>query len=239
MEERSVENPHIPTPKIRKQVEEELFNSYIAFNDSDNFHTLLKEELGSADNIDKRINRFKKRKHSFNSSSEKAPKELNSGKEGFDVEFEERGPADIVGHRQKRQKMHLSKSDENIDEEENIPLNENISPTDNFLPRENDLEEEDFDPNARNVKSELSSCDRPASNAAKDIQTVLKRVNMIHLYGIFQKELIDFDILKASSALELRQVLGIPFGLAKQIRMEVDKIEGETAISDYFMTQEQ
>ena len=86
MEERSVENPHIPTPKIRKQVEEELFNSYIAFNDSDNFHTLLKEELGSADNIDKRINRFKKRKHSFNSSSEKAPKVFSSGREFFDVE---------------------------------------------------------------------------------------------------------------------------------------------------------
>ena len=144
----------------------------------------------------------------------------------------------MVGHRQKFKKMHLSKNDQNTDEEENIALNENISPTDNFLPRENDLEEEDFDPNARNVKSELSSCDRPASNA-KDIQTVLKRVNMIHLSGIFQKELIDFDILKASSALELRQVLGIPFGLAKQIRMEVDKIEGETAMGDYFVTQEQ
>ena len=59
MEKRSVENPNIKVPEIRRWVEEELFNSY---TDSNNFHVLLKEELGSAENIEKRINRFKKRK---------------------------------------------------------------------------------------------------------------------------------------------------------------------------------
>ena len=59
MEERSVENPDEKVAKIRRQVEEELFSK---FSDAGNFHLLLKEELGSAENIEKRVNRFKKRK---------------------------------------------------------------------------------------------------------------------------------------------------------------------------------
>ena len=232
MEKRSVENPDMKVPEIRRWVEEELFNSY---SDSENFHILLKEELGSAENIEKRINRFKKRKTTLCSISGKVL--VESGPERKDLEDVEmkREQAVKTGQRKNLRKEHLWKRDKHI------AMDKDIAPDEDFAPDEDIAPDENFAPD-ENVKSELAfnslrlaNSKRVASNY-NDIYTILGRVNLTHLSSKFHREMIDIDILRISTALELRKVLGIPFGLAKQIKVEADKIQAETAISDYFET---
>ena len=215
MEERSVENPGMKVPEIRRQVEEELFNS---FADSDNFHILLKEELGSAENIDKRINRFRKRKIA-SILSEKVPMEFSSERNcSEDIDMKKRRVTRKTGQGKNLSKDHLSKR------EENIATNENSAAPD-----------EDFKSELAFNSLRLANSKRVASNYS-DLYTILWRLNLTHLSSSFDKELIDFDILKITTALELRNVLRIPFGQAKKIKIEVEKMQNETAISDYFET---
>ena len=210
MEEMSIENPGMKVPEIRRQVEEELFNS---FADSDNFHILLKEELGSAENIDKRINRFRKRKIA-SILSEKVPMEFSSERNGpEDIDLKKRRVTGKTGQGKNLSKDHLSKREENI--------------------ATNSAPDEDFKSELAFNSLRLANSKRVASNYS-DLYTILWRLNLTHLSSSFDKELIDFDILKITTALELRNVLRIPFGQAKKIKIEVEKMQNETAISDYF-----
>ena len=234
MEKRSVENPQIKVPEIRRWVEEELFNSH---TDSDNFHVILKEELGSAENIEKRINRFRKRKTALGLSGKVPTESSPERKDPEDVE-------ELSGktrHRKNLRKEHLWNRDENIAADEDIAPDENIVADENVSRDEDIAPYENISPD-KNIKSELAfdslrlvNSKRVASNY-NDIYTILSRVKLTQLSSKFHKEMIDFDILKISTALELRKVLGIPFGLAKQIKVEADKIQEETAIIDYFET---
>ena len=115
----------------------------------------------------------------------------------------------------------------NISKEQPCKREENIAPDENIALEENVESDLAFN------SLRLANSKRVASNY-NEIYTILWRLNLTHLSTAFQKELIDIDILKITTALELRKVLGIPFGLAKQIKMEVERIHNETGISDYF-----
>ena len=63
----------------------------------------------------------------------------------------------------------------------------------------------------------------------QSVKEILKRVNLEKHLHVFEEELITLEILKTTSAFELRQILNIPFGSLKTIMDEVARCKVTSA----------
>ena len=55
------------------------------------------------------------------------------------------------------------------------------------------------------------------------MEDVLQRLGLSKFQEVFANEEIDLEVFKASSALELKTILNIPFGKIKMLKIEIEK----------------
>ena len=81
--------------------------------------------------------------------------------------------------------------------------------------------EEDHEGFGENQEEEILEENRKTEEKIED---VLERLGLSKFQEVFAKEEIDLEVFKASSALELKTILNIPFGKIKLVKMEVEKM---------------
>ena len=67
------------------------------------------------------------------------------------------------------------------------------------------------------------------------MEDVLERLGLSKFKEVFAKEEIDLEAFKASSALELKTILNIPFGKIKMLKIEIEKIVEPEATKSGFL----
>ena len=67
------------------------------------------------------------------------------------------------------------------------------------------------------------------------MEDVLQRLGLSKFQEVFANEEIDLEVFKASSALELKTILNIPFGKIKMLKIEIEKIVEPEATKSGFL----
>ena len=82
----------------------------------------------------------------------------------------------------------------------------------------------------------MQSCHLPSAlPPPSSLEDVLERLGLSKFKEVFAKEKIDLEAFKASSALELKTILNIPFGKIKMLKIEIEKIVEPEATKSGFL----
>ena len=89
-------------------------------------------------------------------------------------------------------------------------------------PGQEGQEEQEIEENQEEENHEEEIFEENQMNEEK-MEDVLERVGLSKFKEVFAKEEIDLEAFKASSALELKTILNIPFGKIKMLKIEIEK----------------
>ena len=88
-------------------------------------------------------------------------------------------------------------------------------------PGQEGQEEQEIEENQEEENQEIFEENQMNEEKMED---VLQRLGLSKFQEVFANEEIDLEVFKASSALELKTILNIPFGKIKMLKIEIEKI---------------